>query len=97
MCGCTCCTTSDPTCFDPQAPDGAGMWRCRCACPNCVSRVIRAALALGATRESARREATWQDVLTSAERRARMAERSELWALLHPVVTEIAFRNTGGE
>jgi hypothetical protein len=50
MCGCECCQSGDPTCFDPSQVDtwaSSRAWVCGCACPNCISRVIVGAFGEG--------------------------------------------------
>lgn len=41
MCGCDCCVSGDPTCYDP-AQRGSRKWLCRCNCGNCIARVLDA-------------------------------------------------------
>lgn len=59
MCGCECCQSSNPTCFDPSKVDTWGSykaWACDCTCPNCVSRVIQGAFDEGSKANAKRHE-----------------------------------------
>ena len=50
MCGCDCCNSGNPTCFDPSKVDSwasSKAWVCGCTCGNCLSRVIDGAFREG--------------------------------------------------
>lgn len=38
MCGCECCQSSNPTCYDPTGRETFTRWLCRCTCPGCIVR-----------------------------------------------------------
>ena len=43
MCGCDCCNSSNPACFDPSKVDSWASCKalsCGCDCGGCLSRVI---------------------------------------------------------